>query len=94
MMLKLNRSTLSPLGLVVLGDMLLGKRIAIVDSGLEECLINFNDNGMDGVKCADGPELAGGAREKVRAGFVAHPDHLKSRRDSAFFIPKNAHQVQ
>jgi hypothetical protein len=93
MMLELNRSTLAPLGLVVLGDMLLGKRVAIVDSGLEECPINFNDNGMDGAKCADGPELAGGAREQVRAGFAARPDHLKSRRDSAFFIPENAHQV-
>lgn len=68
MMLEFDKSTLAPLGLVVSGDMLLGKRIAIVDSGLEECAINFDDDGMDGAECADGPESANDDREQVSVG--------------------------
>jgi hypothetical protein len=40
MLLEYDRSTLAPLGLVVSKDELVGKRIAVVDSGLEECEIN------------------------------------------------------
>jgi hypothetical protein len=69
MMLEFDKSTLAPLGLVVSGDMLLGKRVAIVDSGLEECTINFDDDGMDGAECADGPESANDAREQVSVGL-------------------------
>jgi hypothetical protein len=71
MMLEFDKSTLAPLGLVVSGDMLLGKRIAIVDSGLEECAINFDDDGMDGAECVDGPESANDDREQVSVGCQA-----------------------
>lgn len=55
MMLEFDKSTLAPLGLVVSGDELLGKQVAIVDSGLEECMINFEEEeeGMEGADCAD-----------------------------------------
>lgn len=69
MMLEFDKSTLAPLGLVVSGDMLLGKQVAIVDSGLEECLINFDEDGMDGADCADGPESANDVREQVGCDF-------------------------
>lgn len=59
MMLEFDKSTLAPLGLVVSGDELLGKQVAIVDSGLEECMINFEEDqeeGMEGADCADSKE--------------------------------------
>ena len=65
MMLEFDKSTLAPLGLVVSGDMLLGKQVAIVDSGLEECMINFEEDGMDGADCADGSETTDDHREQV-----------------------------
>jgi len=65
MMLEYDKSTLAPLGLVVSGDMLIGKQVAIVDSGLEECLINFEEDGMDGADCADGSETTDDSREQA-----------------------------
>lgn len=65
MMLEFDKSTLAPLGLVVSGDMLLGKQVAIVDSGLEECMINFEEDGMDGADCADGNDTTDDSREQV-----------------------------
>ena len=54
MMLEFDKSTLAPLGLVMSSDEILGKQIAIVDSGLEECMINFEEDGsMDGEDCED-----------------------------------------
>lgn len=54
MMLEFDRSTLAPLGLVLPGDELIGKQVAIVESGLEECMINFeSEEGMEGADCAD-----------------------------------------
>mmetsp|Transcript_7825 Transcript_7825/g.11251 ORF Transcript_7825/g.11251 Transcript_7825/m.11251 type:complete len:599 (-) Transcript_7825:168-1964(-) len=53
MLLEYDKSTLAPLGLVVSADELIGKKIAVVDSGIEECEINFDDPGMDGAECAD-----------------------------------------
>jgi len=53
MLLEYDRSTLAPLGLVVSKDELIGKRIAVIDSGIEECEINFDDPGMEGADCAD-----------------------------------------
>jgi hypothetical protein len=60
MLLEYDQSTLAPLGLVVSADELIGKRIAVIDSGLEECEINFDDVGMEGADCAeaDGREQA------------------------------------
>lgn len=63
MLLEFDKSTLAPLGLVISGDELLGKQVAIVDSGLEECLINFEEDGMDGADCADGEQ--DNSREQV-----------------------------
>jgi len=61
MLLEYDRSTLAPLGLVVSKDELIGKRIAVIDSGIEECEINFDDMGMEGADCAD----SDGAREQA-----------------------------
>jgi hypothetical protein len=36
---------------------------------LEECTINFDDDGMDGAECADGSESANDAREQVSVGL-------------------------
>jgi len=55
----------APLGLVVSGDELFGKQVAIVDSGLEECLINFEEDGMDGADCADGNDTTDDSREQA-----------------------------
>jgi hypothetical protein len=65
MMLEFDKSTLSPLGLVVSGDELLGKQVAIVDSGLEECVIDFEEDGMDGADCADGTDEYDDSREQA-----------------------------
>lgn len=54
MLIEYDRSTLAPLGLVVGADELVGKRIAIVDSGIEEeCLVS-DEEGMEGMDCAGG----------------------------------------
>lgn len=49
-MIEYDRSTLAPLGLVVGADELINKRIAIVDSGVEECMIG-DEIGMEGADC-------------------------------------------
>ena len=53
MLLEFDSSTLAPLGLVVSKDELIGKHIAVIDSGIEECAINFDDMGMEGADCAE-----------------------------------------
>ena len=53
MLLEYDKSTLAPLGLVVSADELLGRRIAVLDSGIEECEIDFDKPGMEGAECAD-----------------------------------------
>jgi hypothetical protein len=58
MLLEYDKSTLAPLGLVVSADELAGKQVAVIDSGLEECEINFDDIGMEGADCADTDEDA------------------------------------
>jgi hypothetical protein len=52
MLLEYDKSTLAPLGLVVSADELVGKHIAVIDSGLEECEINFDEPGMEGAECS------------------------------------------
>jgi hypothetical protein len=53
MLVEYDPSTLAPLGLVVGADELIGKRIAVVDSGLdEECEVS-EEVGMEGADCAD-----------------------------------------
>jgi hypothetical protein len=58
MLLEYDKSTLAPLGLVVSADELIGKRVAIIDSGIEECEINFDTPGMEGAECMDAEKLA------------------------------------
>lgn len=62
MLIEYDRSTFAPLGLVVGADELIGKRIAVVDSGIEgECLIDEDQlEGMEGADCGsfDGREQA------------------------------------
>jgi len=65
MMLEYDKSTLAPLGLVMSPDCLLGKQVAIVDSGLEECMIDFEQDGMDGADCADGGETPDQSKEQA-----------------------------
>lgn len=50
-MIEYDPSTLAPLGLIVGADELVGKKIAVIDSGLEECLIESEENGMEGAEC-------------------------------------------
>eukprot|EP00567_Pseudictyota_dubia_P011395 CAMPEP_0197443292 /NCGR_PEP_ID=MMETSP1175-20131217/9054_1 /TAXON_ID=1003142 /ORGANISM="Triceratium dubium, Strain CCMP147" /LENGTH=583 /DNA_ID=CAMNT_0042973901 /DNA_START=66 /DNA_END=1817 /DNA_ORIENTATION=- len=51
-MIEYDPSTLAPLGLIVGADELVGKKIAVIDSGLEECLVeNDAPEGMEGAEC-------------------------------------------
>jgi 3',5'-cyclic AMP phosphodiesterase CpdA len=53
MLIEYDRSTLAPLGLVVGADELVGKQVAVIDSGNDEdCLISF-DEGMEGLDCGE-----------------------------------------
>mmetsp|Transcript_14728 Transcript_14728/g.21665 ORF Transcript_14728/g.21665 Transcript_14728/m.21665 type:complete len:404 (+) Transcript_14728:586-1797(+) len=50
MLIEYDQSTLAPLGLVVGADELIGKRIAVVDSGIpDECIVS-DEEGMEGVE--------------------------------------------
>jgi hypothetical protein len=55
MLVEYDPSTLAPLGLVVGADELIGKRVAVIDSGVVECEIS-DDVGMEGADCGDGGE--------------------------------------
>ena len=54
MLVEYDSSTLAPLGLIVGADELVGKRIAVIDSGeIENCLIPADGAvGMEGAECA------------------------------------------
>jgi len=57
MLLEYDKSTLAPLGLVMSFDEILGKQMAIIDSGLEECVFNFDEDLLvAGEECGDDPE--------------------------------------
>eukprot|EP00526_Cylindrotheca_closterium_P006514 CAMPEP_0113633518 /NCGR_PEP_ID=MMETSP0017_2-20120614/17444_1 /TAXON_ID=2856 /ORGANISM="Cylindrotheca closterium" /LENGTH=605 /DNA_ID=CAMNT_0000544161 /DNA_START=181 /DNA_END=1998 /DNA_ORIENTATION=+ /assembly_acc=CAM_ASM_000147 len=60
MLLEYDQSTLAPLGLVLTAEELLGKSITVVDSGIEECIIDFDDEneGMEGAECIKEREQA------------------------------------
>lgn len=66
MLLEYDSSTLAPLGLVMPADELLGKAIAVVDSGIEECTISEVE-GMEGSECVDSYE------EREQAVIVIDP---------------------
>lgn len=51
MLLEYDSSTLAPLGLVLPADKLLGKGIAVVDSGIDECIMDSDENLMESVEC-------------------------------------------
>ena len=51
MLIEYDPSTLAPLGLVVGADELVGKKIAVVYSGVAECDIDLNTPGMEGAEC-------------------------------------------
>ena len=63
MMIEYDKSTLAPLGLVVGADELIGKRIAVIDSGIDDggCIIDYSQEGMEGADCTDASE----AREQA-----------------------------
>jgi hypothetical protein len=67
MLLEYDSSTLAPLGLVVPAKELLGKILVVVDSGPEECLIDFDTLGMDGAECE-------GFEEREQAVIYHDPD--------------------
>lgn len=52
MLIEYDPSTLAPLGLVVGADELVGKRIGVIDSGIEECIVE-DVVGMEGADCGD-----------------------------------------
>lgn len=54
MLLEYDSSTMAPLGLVVPKEDLIGKKIVVIDSGIEECIIDFENVGMEGADCDDG----------------------------------------
>jgi len=53
MVVEYDRSTLAPLGLVIAADELRGRKVAVVDSGLDaECAVS-EEEGMEGADCVD-----------------------------------------
>jgi len=63
-LIEYDSSTLAPLGLVVGADELVGKKIGVINSGLDAdtCSIMFDEEGMEGADCAS---LAGDVREQA-----------------------------
>lgn len=53
MLLEYDSSTLAPLGLVLAAEELVGRAIAVVDSGIEDCIIE-EETGMEGAECDEG----------------------------------------
>ena len=56
MLIEYDRSTLAPLGLVVGADELVGKRLAVINSGEEGCEVSYEE-GMEGSDCADAEDI-------------------------------------
>lgn len=72
MLLEYDSSTLAPLGLVLRADELLGRTIAVVDSGLDECIIDFDqENAMENVECDENYQ------EREQAIIVHNPEDDK-----------------
>mmetsp|Transcript_7703 Transcript_7703/g.16752 ORF Transcript_7703/g.16752 Transcript_7703/m.16752 type:complete len:576 (+) Transcript_7703:57-1784(+) len=63
-LIEYDSSTLAPLGLVVGADELVGKKIGVINSGLDAdtCSMMFEEEGMEGADCA---ALAGDLREQA-----------------------------
>jgi len=54
MLIEYDKSTLAPLGLVVGADELVGKKVAVINSGLDAdtCMVVDDEEGMEGLDCA------------------------------------------
>ncbi|CAB9519529.1 Calcineurin-like phosphoesterase [Seminavis robusta] len=53
MLLEYDSSTLAPLGLVLSAEELLGRAIAVVDSGIDDCIVADDDDAMETLECDD-----------------------------------------
>jgi len=51
MLLEYDSSTLAPLGLVLYADELIGKNIAVVDSGIDDCSLDDDEENMESLEC-------------------------------------------
>jgi len=66
MVVEYDKSTLAPLGLVIAKDELAGRKVAVVDSGLEaECMVSEAE-GMEGADCA--------AEDKAEQALILYDD--------------------
>jgi hypothetical protein len=72
MLLEFDSSTLAPLGLVLSAAEVLGKTITVVDSGIEDCMIE-DEQGMEGAECDDN------YKEREQAVLVHDPVTNKIR---------------
>jgi hypothetical protein len=63
-LIEYDSSTLAPLGLVVGADELVGKKVGVINSGLDAdtCSMMFDEEGMEGADCA---AMAGDLREQA-----------------------------
>jgi hypothetical protein len=61
MLIEYDKSTLAPLGLVVGADELIGKKIAVIDSGIDNGCEVFDEDAMEGSECVS----AGPLREQA-----------------------------
>ena len=68
MLLEYDSSTLAPMGLVLPADDLVGKTITVVDSGIEECYVDEDTEGMEGAECDDSYQ------EREQAVIVHDPE--------------------
>jgi len=68
MLLEYDNSTLAPLGLVLSADELVGKSITVVDSGIEDCYVDEDTEGMEGAECDERYQ------EREQAVIVFEPD--------------------
>eukprot|EP00588_Corethron_pennatum_P005507 CAMPEP_0194290364 /NCGR_PEP_ID=MMETSP0169-20130528/41106_1 /TAXON_ID=218684 /ORGANISM="Corethron pennatum, Strain L29A3" /LENGTH=160 /DNA_ID=CAMNT_0039037927 /DNA_START=13 /DNA_END=495 /DNA_ORIENTATION=- len=71
MLLEYDKSTLAPLGLVLPAEELLGKIIVVADSGVEECIIDYDMIGEEGDEQQDCEEY----QEREQAVLVHGVDN-------------------
>ena len=70
MMIEYDQSTLAPLGLVVGADELLGKRIYVIDSGIDEGCMVDDLEGMEGAECGS----TNGMQQREQALMLMNED--------------------
>lgn len=76
MLIEYDQSTLAPLGLVVGADELLGKTIAVIDSGIEQGCVIVGDEeiGMEGADCMN----TNGAGQREQSLLLIDPSDLSA----------------